>query len=139
MAGYGNSNHPVNYSFVDKGLVNGIYNYRLKQIDVNGNFEYFNLVNEVDIGVPVSYSLSQNYPNPFNPTTRIDFDIPENNNVNIKLFDVNGKEVSTLLNDNRLAGYYSIQVNAQNFSSGVYYYTITAGNFVATKKMIVLK
>jgi len=139
VTGYGNSNQVINYSFVDRGLNNGSYNYRLKQIDINGNFEYYNLQNEVIIGVPVNYNLAQNYPNPFNPTTRIDFDIPENANVKIKIFDVNGREVFTLLNDIRPAGYYSIQVNADNFSSGVYYYTLTAGSFISTKKMIVLK
>ncbi len=139
VTGYGNSNQVINYSFVDRGLNNGSYNYRLKQIDINGNFEYYNLENEVVIGIPVNYSLSQNYPNPFNPTTRIDFDIPENGNVEIKLFDVNGRKVSTLLNDIRPAGYYSIQFSSEKLSSGVYYYTLTAGSFFSTKKMIVIK
>jgi len=139
VEGFGNSGHSINYSFVDRGLTNGNYNYRLKQIDINGNYEYYNLENEVVVGLPANYSLNQNYPNPFNPTTRIDFDIPESQNVKIIISDISGREVSILLNENKPAGYYGIEFNSKNLSSGVYYYTLTAGSYVSTKKMIVLK
>src|SRR4030095_6587665 len=102
-------------------------------------FQYFNLNNEVIVGVPSSYALSQNYPNPFNPSTNINFDLPFDGNVSIKLFDMSGKEVAILVNEMKSAGYYSVVFNASNLSSGVYFYNITAGDFSATKKMTILK
>lgn len=139
IEGHGNSVQPQNYSVTDGGLAIGSYNYRLKQIDLNGNFEYFELTNEVVVGQPLQYDLSQNYPNPFNPSTNINFEIPDNGFVNIKLYDVTGREVKTLLNDFKSAGYYSIQLNAADLSSGIYFYTLTSGNFVSTKKLNLIK
>ncbi|MBK8981889.1 MAG: T9SS type A sorting domain-containing protein [Ignavibacteria bacterium] len=139
VTGNGTVSTSVNYSFTDRGLATGNYSYRLKQIDFNGNFEYFNLSNEVNIGIPSKYELSQNYPNPFNPTTNINFDIPTDGNVSIKLFDVSGKEVAILMNEVKTAGYYTVNFNASSFSSGIYFYSISANNFAATKKMMLLK
>jgi hypothetical protein len=139
VAGNGNTSTQRNFSFTDKGLNHGTYNYRLKQIDFNGNFEYFNLSNEVNIGVPSSYSLSQNYPNPFNPSTKIDYELPSDGRVSIVLYDLSGKEVETMLNESRTAGYYSLNFNAGNLSSGIYFYKITANNFTMTKKMMLVK
>ncbi|MCH6573579.1 MAG: T9SS type A sorting domain-containing protein [Bacteroidetes bacterium] len=85
------------------------------------------------------YVLEQNYPNPFNPSTTIKFGIPEKNNVVLTVYNSLGAEVATLVNEVREAGSYEIQFNANNFSSGIYYYKIIAGNFVETKKMILLK
>jgi hypothetical protein len=85
------------------------------------------------------YVLEQNYPNPFNPSTTIKFGIPEKNNVVVKIYNSLGSEIATLVNEVREAGSYEIQFNANNFSSGIYYYKIIAGNFVETKKMILLK
>ncbi|MCB0729305.1 MAG: T9SS type A sorting domain-containing protein, partial [Ignavibacteriae bacterium] len=106
--GNGTSSSVINYSYTDRGLATGSYSYRLKQIDFNGNFEYFNLNNEVNIGTPSTYALSQNYPNPFNPATTINFDLPTDGNVSLKLYDMSGKEVATLVNEVRSAGYYSV-------------------------------
>lgn len=90
--------------------------------------------------VPEKYVLSQNYPNPFNPTTNIEFTIPKNGNVNLAVFDISGKVVTTLVNNLRLnAGKYKVDFNASNLSSGTYFYKLTAENFVATKKMILIK
>ena len=139
VSGNGTTNSSVNYLFTDRGLASGSYNYRLKQIDFNGNFEYFNLNNEVNIGIPSNYDLSQNYPNPFNPSTKINYDLPYDGNVSIKLFDMSGKEVETLVNESKTAGYYSVNFNAAGLSSGVYFYSISADNFSATKKMLLLK
>jgi hypothetical protein len=139
VAGNGTTTSSSSYTFTDRSLATGTYNYRLKQIDFNGNFEYFNLNNEVNVGVPSNYDLSQNYPNPFNPSTSINFDIPTDGNVSIKLFDMSGKEVATLVNEVKTAGYYSVNFNASSLSSGVYFYSITADNFTATKKMMLLK
>ena len=139
VSGNGTSTIAHSYSYTDRNLASGSYSYRLKQIDFNGNFEYFNLNNEVNIGVPSNFSLSQNYPNPFNPTTKINFDLPVDGNVSIKIFDMSGKEVMTLVNEAKTAGYYSVNFNGASLSSGIYFYTINAGSFVSTKKMTLIK
>ena len=89
--------------------------------------------------VPGSYKLEQNYPNPFNPTTNISFSIPKSGYVDIKIFDILGKEVATLVSDPYQAGSYIVGFNAKSLSSGVYFYRITVNDFVATKKMTILK
>jgi hypothetical protein len=147
IKGHGTSNVPAAYSFIDKGMKPGNYNYRLKQIDFNGNFSYYQLSNEVIVGNPDSYLLSQNYPNPFNPVTSIRYDIPKSSNVSLKVYDINGKEVTTLVDQIKEAGYYKVEFNGSNLSSGVYYYRLEvspsnspgAGFFVDTKKMLLLK
>lgn len=138
-AGNGTTASVSNYTFIDNGLSTGTYNYRLKQIDFNGNFEYYNLSNEVNIGIPSGYDLSQNYPNPFNPSTSINFDIPEVGNVSLKLFDLSGKEVGTIINEVKTAGYYTVNYNASSLPSGMYFYTLQSNNFSATKKMMLIK
>ncbi|RJP67961.1 MAG: T9SS C-terminal target domain-containing protein [Ignavibacteriales bacterium] len=90
-------------------------------------------------GIPNKYNLTQNYPNPFNPTTTISFSIPERTNVTLKIFDMLGREVRTLINGSREAGNYNISFEASDFSTGLYVYSLTAGNFTATKKMMLLK
>ncbi|MBX7042539.1 MAG: hypothetical protein K1X85_06515 [Ignavibacteria bacterium] len=143
VAGSGTTNTPKNYAYTDKNLETGKYNYRLKQIDVNGNFEYFELGSEVNIGAPVKFDLSQNYPNPFNPSTKINYDIPVDSKVSIKLFDISGREVATLVNEIKTAGYYTLSFNGVNLASGMYFYRIVAeGNgsgFSETKKMTLIK
>ena len=143
VAGNGTTSSPSNYEFTDRNLSTGKYNYRLKQIDFNGNFEYFNLANEIKIGTPDKFSLSQNYPNPFNPTTKISYDLPFDGKVSLTVFDITGKEVMNLINENKSSGYYEAVVNASNLSSGVYFYRLTlegnGNNFVSTKKMMVMK
>lgn len=137
--GNGSSSSFNNYSFEDNNLNSGVYKYRLKQIDYNGNYEYFDLQNEVVVGRPNEFSLKQNYPNPFNPTTKIDFDLPRDGFVRLKLFDINGREIKTLVNEYRNSGYYSINLEASALSTGVYIYRLEAGNFISTKKLILLK
>jgi hypothetical protein len=139
VSGNGTTSNLSNYSFTDRNLATGIYTYRLKQTDFNGNFEYFNLNNYVNIGIPAGYNLSQNYPNPFNPATSINYDLPAEGKVSLKIFDISGKEIMTLVNEVKTAGYYSVNFNASALSSGVYFYTISANNFVQTKKMILVK
>ncbi|HEX2788359.1 MAG TPA: T9SS type A sorting domain-containing protein [Ignavibacteria bacterium] len=144
VVGSGNSTQPKNYSFNDRGLNTGKYNYRLKQIDYNGNFKYFTLSGEVIVGVPNEYRLSQNYPNPFNPTTKIDYDLPFDSKVGIRIYDMLGREVAVLVNDQMKAGYYTVQMNAINFASGTYFFRIIAQGangkeFVMTKKMQLIK
>ncbi len=90
-------------------------------------------------GIPKDFSLNQNYPNPFNPSTVIDFAVPKTAFVTVKVYDLMGKEVKTLVNETKQAGYYSLNFNASNLTSGVYFYKITAGDFTASKKMMLVK
>ncbi len=138
VEGNGTTTNQHSYSFSDENINSGIYSYRLKQIDNNGTYKYINLDKSFTIQ-PVAYSLSQNYPNPFNPATVIKYSIPVASRVSIKIYNVIGKEVATLVNEEKPAGNYEVNFNASEFSSGVYYYTISAGNFRETKKMILLR
>ena len=140
--GHGTVNSPTSYSFNDRGLNSGTYNYRLKQIDYNGSFAYHNLSNEVVIGVPTSFELNQNYPNPFNPNTKIDYSLPKDGKVSITIYDAMGKEVARLVNNTQTAGYYTVDFNASNFASGIYYYRLEVSgqsNFTDSKKMLLVK
>lgn len=139
VKGNGNSNEIKNYLYTDKNLQTGVYRYRLKQIDYNGNFRYYELQNEINIGVPFEFMLSQNYPNPFNPNTAIDFQLPERSDVQLVIYDVSGREISKLKNEIMDAGYYRINFSGVNLSSGIYFYTLRAGKYSQTKKMMMLK
>ncbi len=139
VKGSGTSEETKTYSYEDKKLKSGSYRYRLKQIDYNGNFEYFELNSDVIVQNPSSFSISQNYPNPSNPKSRIDFEIPEKTNVNIKIYNLLGEEVLKLMDEVKEAGYHSAEIDGSNIASGVYFYVIQAGKFKAVKKMILLK
>jgi hypothetical protein len=89
--------------------------------------------------IPKTYSLSQNYPNPFNPVSKIRYDLPQESNVSLKIYDVLGREVKVLVDAKQTVGSYEVEFNAAKYSSGLYFYRITAGNFVQTKKMMLLK
>jgi hypothetical protein len=89
--------------------------------------------------IPSVYSLQQNYPNPFNPSTQIRFGIPEASNVKIEIFNVTGEAVAILVDGFRSEGFYEVNFNASNLPSGMYLYRISAGAFVQTKKMILMK
>ncbi len=137
----GTTTEPQSYSFVDENLSMGKYQYRLKQIDFNGSFEYSDIV-EVDIA-PAVFALTQNYPNPFNPSTSIQYAISSRQFVTLKVYDILGKEVITLVNEEKAAGQYEVEFNPEssikNPASGIYYYQLRAGNYVETKKMILMK
>lgn len=139
VSGSGTTNEIRNYTFEDRNLNTGRYNYRLKQIDFNGEFEYHNMTGEVVIGIPAVFSLSQNYPNPFNPTTKINYDVPAETFVTLKIFDIAGNEVMTLVNEKVSAGSYSVTFSGANLSSGMYIYRLLAGDFSATRKMTLIK
>ena len=103
-----------------------------------GNEGYINNIKKRD--VPTEYVLFQNYPNPFNPSTLIKYQIKDNNTfVELKVFNILGKEVKTLVNEIQDSGIHEVEFNASNLSSGVYFYTIKAGSYSATKKMILIK
>jgi Secretion system C-terminal sorting domain len=132
------SNSPRNYSYADKNITSGKYNYRLKMVDNDGSFKYSNEVN-VDISAPAKFELSQNYPNPFNPSTIIRYQLPVNGQISLKVYNMLGKEVTTLVNEQKLAGSYEVTLNADKLTSGVYYYQLKSGNFVETKKLALVK
>jgi len=138
VSGNGNSNSPKDYSFTDKNPSGGSkFIYRLKQIDNNGKFEYSNEV-EIEL-VPNEFNLFQNYPNPFNPATNIKFALPKAAKVTLLVYNLLGEKVAALLNEDKEAGFYDVQFNASNFSTGVYIFRLTAGDFVQTKKMTLMK
>ncbi len=89
--------------------------------------------------IPNSYSLSQNYPNPFNPSTKISYQLPVNNFVTLKVYDIIGREVATLINEQKNAGLYEVTFDASRLSSGMYFYRLTAGSFVNTRKLMLIK
>jgi len=96
-------------------------------------------IKNVETNIPKIFCLSQNYPNPFNPSTKIKYDIPKTSQVTIKVFDLIGREVTTLVNEIKQPGSYEAEFNASNFASGVYFYRIEAGNYVNVKKMVLVK
>lgn len=139
VSGAGNSSEIKNYSYVDNFKSTGKFRYRLKQTDYNGSIKYFVLNNEIVFDVPLEFRLAQNYPNPFNPITRIDYDIPEDTDVKLSVYDVSGREIVRLENGFKSAGSYSVVFNGADFSSGVYFYTLKAIGFSGIKRMIMIK
>ncbi len=137
VRGNGTTSEAQSYSFLDRSA-SGKVQYRLKQVDFDGQFEYSNVI-EVDAGLPKTFALEQNYPNPFNPTTVISYQLPVASNVSLKVYDVLGKEVMTLVNARQAAGSYTYTLNASKLASGIYFYRLQAGNFVQTKKMMLVK
>jgi hypothetical protein len=101
--------------------------------------DFITSVERLDDLTPSQFELEQNYPNPFNPSTKIRFTIPEAGLVTLKIYNLLGEEVATLLNEEQTTGVYEVTFDAARLSSGVYFYTMTSGNFVASKKMILLK
>lgn len=138
VKGKGTTTQTSSYSYRDNNPSEGKSYYRLKQLDFDGTTRIFDAV-EVDYGVVREYSLSQNYPNPFNPSTDISFSIAKSDNVTLKVYNILGKEVATLVNGFYEAGKHSVNFDASNFASGVYLYTIKSGDFSSTRKMILMK
>jgi hypothetical protein len=139
-AGFGNSAEPHIYIFDDRNLNTGKYIYRLRQIDYNSNTEYYYLSDTVIVGKPSHFGISQNYPNPFNPLTKIDFDLPIDGKVTIKIYDVTGREVMTIVNNEfKQAGYYTVDFNGSFLASGIYFYRLTAESYTNVKKMVLIK
>jgi hypothetical protein len=136
--GNGTTTNLCEYYYVDRKIGSGKYTYRLKQVDLDGSFEYSQQVN-VEVNTPDKFELFQNYPNPFNPSTLIKFSLPEKEQVNLNVYNISGELVQTLINQRMDEGYYEVIFSAVNFASGVYYYTIRAGSFIDTKKMIIIK
>lgn len=143
VPGYGTTTEVHHYSFVDESMLPGNYQYRLKQVDFDGTFEYSNII-EVTVNAPTKFSLEQNFPNPFNPTTKIKYSIPSNvkgemSNVTLKVFDVLGNEVATLMDREKSPGTYEVDFDGTGLPSGIYFYQLKAGSYIETKKMLLLK
>ena len=141
--GVGNSNIESAYRFKDENVPTGKFAYRLKQVDFNGNSRYFQLYSEVDVAPPTKFKLVQNYPNPFNPVTHFRYELSFDSKVSLTIFDVSGKIVKNVVNEFQSAGYYDLNLNASDLSSGVYYFRLNAvystGSFDKTLKMMLVK
>lgn len=151
LQGYGNSNSPKEYTFTDAcPFVENTkvkIQYRLKQIDTDGKYKYYSTIAEVNYNktdaegkrIPNDFSLVQNYPNPFNPVTVIRYQLPVDCYVTLKVYDILGNEVITLLDEVKKAGYYQKEFNGSFLSSGIYLYQLQAGKFNSIKKLILMK
>ena len=144
LEGNGTTTETKYYSFIEKELPAGSYQYRIKQIDFDGTFKYFNLTETIEIDLPAVLELAQNYPNPFNPSTMIKYSIPNAGtglalSVTLKVYDVLGKEITTLVNEYKTAGSYKVEFDAGGLSSGVYYYQLRADDYIETKKLVLIR
>ncbi len=138
VSGYGTTTEKHSYSFEDRDLENGKYQYRLKQIDFDGTYKYSKIV-EVEFVLPIEFKVEQNYPNPFNPTTTIKFALPIESRVKINIYNSLGQLIETLVDKDMASGYHEINFDASGLSSGVYFYKVTSGKFVETRKMLLMK
>ncbi len=140
IKGGGNTSGITNYSFEDNNLFAGNYKYRLKQIDYNGNNEYFYLNTAINIELPKKFSLSQNYPNPFNALTRFDLSLPSDAIISVIIYDISGKEITRFITGRYLkADYYTFVFNAEYLTSGIYFYKLKSEEFSDTKKFLLIK
>lgn len=154
VQGHGSSNSYKNYEFIDDLSFLSDYSrpdsleYRLKQIDIDGKFEYYrstaivqlrNITAVDDEIFPVKYELSQNYPNPFNPSTTISFNVSDYSHVTLKVYDILGNLVETLVDDERAPGNFETQFTAANMPSGTYLLIMQAGNYKGLRKMMLVK
>ncbi len=136
--GKGNSNSPVFYSYIDKNLIDGtLFLYRLKQIDNDGKYQYLE-IQQVKF-TPSKFVVLQNYPNPFNPVTRIEYQLPAESDVILKVYNILGSEIMSLRGGEQKAGIHEFVLNLEKFPSGTYIYKIFADDFVQTKKMLLIK
>lgn len=144
IPGHGTTNVPQQYSYVDQGIYPAVWYYRLKQVDLDGTVHFtepisVEILTSVDESLPEVFSLSQNYPNPFNPSTSIRFQLPIASEVTLKVYDVLGREVSTLVSGATPAGSHTVRWDASGLASGVYLYRLQAGTFVETKNLLLVK
>jgi hypothetical protein len=138
VEGHGNCNISSFYTFIDKPAGGTKFQYRLKQIDRSGRFTYSKTLS-VDIGTPSVFELKQNYPNPFNPSTKIVYNVPIEGEVTLTVYDIMGREVVSLVNENKTEGRYEVTLDGNRLVSGVYFCKMTAGNFTSSIKMLFIK
>ena len=144
QAGHGTTIEHHDYSYTDATAAGKRYYYRLQQIDRDGTTTYSEAkkaegTTDVKEQEPGEFALQQNYPNPFNPSTKIQFSIVNRQLTIVKVFDVLGRELATLVNEVKEPGTYTVQFNASSLASGVYFYRLSAGPYVECRKMIVMK
>lgn len=139
VQGNGTKNSESFYSYIDQNLNTAKYSYRLKQVNYNNSFEYFALNSDVTVGKPAKYDVSQNYPNPSNPSSQINFQVPSDANVTLKVYDIQGREVKTLISSYLAAGYYTAEFDGTEIASGIYFYRLSVENFSKTLKLILIK
>ncbi len=137
--GAGTTTEEKSYSYIDANLQPGVYNYRLKQFDFDGSFNYSNVI-EIDISIPAVFDLAQNYPNPFNPSTTIEYSVASPVNVTLTVYTILGEQVALLVNNQFTEpGKHTVQFNASSLASGTYIYRLQAGDYVTSKKMLLTK
>ncbi len=144
VAGHGTTNIPQKYEFTDEDAPTGVNYYRLAQVDLDGSVHLseavrVSSVTGVSEEVAHSYELGQNYPNPFNPSTTIRYSLPNPSHVTLTVFNTLGEQVALLQNGERESGYHEVKFDGSGLSSGVYFYRLTAGDFVQTKKLLMAK
>jgi predicted GH43/DUF377 family glycosyl hydrolase len=139
VEGNGTTTEKQEYFYADKNLMEGIYNYRLEQIDFDGSRNIISNEINVYLTLPEKFALEQNYPNPFNPTTVISYQLPVSSDVTLKVYDLLGREVATLVDEFIPAGKYEVEFDGSNLSGGTYFYRLRAGEVTASKKLILLK
>ncbi|HLP17332.1 MAG TPA: T9SS type A sorting domain-containing protein [Bacteroidota bacterium] len=143
VKGHGTSNLPATYTYPDKDPIAGTVHYRLKQIDASGNFMYHDAI-DVVVAPPSAFALMQNSPNPFNPTTMIRYQVPTSSYVRITVYDLLGKEIASLVDEQQQPGIYTAVWNGRDargsgVSSGVYMYRLSAGAYSEIRKMNLMK
>jgi hypothetical protein len=136
VEGHGNSNTPQEYSYFDNSAAGNV-SYRLKQLDNNGAYEYSAVVS-ANAGLAKT-ELLQNSPNPFNPSTKINFVLADNGQVNISVYNMLGQKVAELVNGNMTAGNHTVNFNASDLASGFYFYTLKTAGYSKTMKMMLIK
>ena len=144
IVGAGTTSEPHSYECVDNQVIpNNTYTYVLADVSyANEETKYTDNAVTITISVndiPTEFSLEYNIPNPFNPSTAINYQLSVDSDVELSIYDMNGKIVSTLVSEAKSAGYHSVDWNASLFPSGIYFYRLIAGDYVETKKMVVLK
>ncbi len=144
IPGSGTTLEPRWYAYVDVSAPPSVLQYRLRQIDLDGTVHYSEPITVssptgVDEVIPFAFELEQNYPNPFNPATKIRYSVAAPTHVSLTVFNKLGQEVTTLVEGEQPAGRYEVQYRNDNLSSGTYFYRLQAGDFVQTKKMMLVK
>ncbi len=145
VQGHGTTNEPHDYSWIDSTVASGVWYYRLRQIDLDGTIDYsdgirVNVLASVEPkALPTVFMLSQNYPNPWNPSTVIHYVVPHNSFVTLTVYNSLGQQVAQLVSEQHQAGFHDVVFRGDELASGVYLYRLQAGDFVATKKLLLLK
>jgi hypothetical protein len=146
VPGHGSTLQAQTYSFVDNTLEKvGQYSYRLRQVDLDGT-EHFTQAVSAEVTIIsvkevalIEFKVSQNYPNPFNPSTNVKYELPTSSMVRLSVYDILGREVAVLVYDRRNAGVHEVKFDGSNLASGVYFYKLQAGNFLQTRKLLLLR